>query len=190
MKIVEIWYTTVMKYVALLRGVNVGGNTMIKMTDLKVSFEKGGFTNIITYINSGNVLFDSEKSDGLQIRTHLEEVLSKTFHYDLRLVVRSYSQLQEVVASIPEEWKQQHDLRCYIAFVREPVSTMDVLKEVELKEEVDSIKIGRQVLYMSTKLGGLTKSGFTKLAGKKIYRDITIRNYTTVQKLFLLMEKN
>ena len=84
---------------------------------------------------------------------------------------------------------KKNDLRCYIAFVREPITSNDVLKEIETKESVDFVKAGQAVVYMSTKLAGLTKSRFTKLAGKKISKDITIRNYTTVQKLLALTEQ-
>jgi uncharacterized protein (DUF1697 family) len=63
------------------------------------------------------------------------------------------------------------------------------LKEITLNEGVDFIAVGIGVLYMSTKLSGITKSRFSKLAGKKIYKDITIRNYNTTQKLLELMEK-
>ncbi len=175
-----------MKYVALLRGINVGGNMMIKMVELKKAFEFCGFTNVITYINSGNVIFGSEKS-GKIIRTILEAELSKTFHSNLRLVIRSEKELKRVLEDIPSEWKD-NDLRKYVAFIREPVTPKDVRKEVETNEGIDFVKEGKQVLYMSTKLSGITKSKFTKLAGKKVYQDITIRNYNTVQKIMGMMD--
>jgi uncharacterized protein (DUF1697 family) len=64
----------------------------------------------------------------------------------------------------------------------------DVIREVELKEGVDSVKAGDGAVYMSTLLSGLTKSGFTRLIAKKIYKDITMRNFNTCQKILTLMQ--
>ncbi len=177
-----------MKYVALLRGINVGGNSIIKMVDLKECFEKCGFKNVSTFIQSGNVIFESEMTNVQEITKKLEENLLKTFDIPIRVIVLSSTQLQKVLSGVPDEWNKD-DLRCYIAFVKSPVTSKDVLKEVQLNKDVDFIKTGQGVLYMSTKLSGLTQSGFSKLSRKKIYQDITIRNYTTTQKIFNLMKK-
>ena|SRR3989344_9173763 len=95
--------------------------------------------------------------------------------------------MKKVLAAIPEEWKKENNLRCYVSFIKEPVTTKDVMKEVQLKEGVDSVKVSDGVIFMSTKISGLTKSSFTKLIGKKIYQDITMRNFNTTQKLLALM---
>ena len=185
-----IWYNFGMKYVALLRGINVGGNSIIRMADLKRAFEECGFTNVVTYINSGNVIFESEEKSIKAITDLLEKELSETFNFNLRLVVITHAQLQEVVRDAPSEWKKDSDLRRYISFIKEPVTAKDAVQEPELKDGVDFVKDGKQVLYLSTKLEGLTKSNFTKLMGKKIYQDMTMRNFNTVQKLLALMEKS
>jgi uncharacterized protein (DUF1697 family) len=177
-----------MQYVALLRGINVGGNTIVKMSDLKIIYEKVGCRNVSTYINSGNVMFEHDKSVK-ELVSILEKALENTFHYRIRIVVISIEQLKKIIDHVPEEWGNGSELRKYVAFVKEPVAAEDVAKAVDIKKNVDSLKIGRGVLYMSTKLDGLTKSSFTKLASKKIYQDITIRNYTTVEKLLFLMKK-
>jgi uncharacterized protein (DUF1697 family) len=175
-----------MEYVALLRGINVGGKSIIKMSELKNAFENLSFKNVQTYINSGNVIFESDEKS-LNIRENLEKNLSKKFKLDLRIVIKTKEEMTKVLKEVPTEWKKINNLRCYIAFVREPVTEKDVLAEVRIKEGVDFVKISNGVLYMSTLLSGVTKSGFTKLIGTKIYKDITIRNYNTVQKLLDIM---
>ena len=175
-----------MKYVAFLRGINVGGNSLIKMSALKEAVERAGFENVATYIASGNVIFESDMPADT-IRDRLEKNLSKVFKLNLKIVLRSQTQLKKALAEVPEVWGKEK-LRCYMAFVREPIAAEDVLKEIQLKEEVDSVKVGPGVVYMTTKLEGITKSGFTKLAGKKIYKEITIRTYNTAQKIFELMK--
>jgi len=177
-----------MKYVALLRAINVGGNGIIKMADLKKAVEDIGFTHVSTYIQSGNIVFESDQKEIDKIIARLEGALLKKFEFKSGIVVKTYEQLKKIVSEVPADWKKRDDLRCYLAFVREPASAQDVIREIKLKEGVDFAKAGDGVVYMSTLLSGLTKSGFTRLVGTKIYKDITIRNYNTAQKLFAMMQ--
>lgn len=177
-----------MKYVAFLRGINVGGNNIIKMLALKESFEKNGFDNVKTYIQSGNVLFESKETDHKKLTQKIEAMLSKTFNYKARVIIESHEQLKQVIAHAPKEWNTRTDIRCYIGFLSDLVSVEDALKEVEVKEEVDSLQTTPGVLYMTSLLNQLTKSKFNRLASKPIYKEMTIRNYTTTRKLLALME--
>jgi uncharacterized protein (DUF1697 family) len=176
------------KYVVFLRGINVGGKNIIKMSDLKKAVENCGFRSVSTIIQSGNVIFEAGEENIQKISSGLEDALSKTFNYQSRVVMLSYQLLKRVLLEVPVEWKFRDDLRCYIAFIREPVTGEEVLHEVKLRKGIDSAKTGKGVLYMTTILSGITKSGFSKLIGTKIYKDITIRNYTTVKKIFACME--
>lgn len=179
-----------MKYVALLRGINVGGNSIIKMSELKEAYEKAGMNNVKTYINSGNVIFESDEKNPSKLAKNLEIAVSQTFKIDSRTVVVSLPQLKKIKDDVPPEWKRGADLRCYVAFVVDPTTpddVMDVMKEIKIREGIDSVKKGPGVVYMSTRLSGITKTRFTKLAGTKVYKFITIRNYTTAQKLLELM---
>lgn len=176
-----------MKYVALLRGINVGGNNKVSMATLKEEFEACGLTNVLTYINSGNVIFETGKKHEELIEL-LEKRLTARFGFSLRLVIRSQKELGEIVKSAPSEWKKQNDLRQYVAFIKEPMKAKDIASEVDVREGIDELKVGSYVLYMSTKMSGLTKSAFNKLASKKVYKDMTIRNFNTVQKILGLMK--
>jgi len=176
------------KYIALLRGINVGGKNIIKMTDLKSSFEKIGFKSVSTYIQSGNVLFESSDPDTSSLELKIEKNLSKTFNYSSTVLVRSHSQIKQILSKVPPGWKTRNDLRCYIAFIKDPHTSQSVLEEVEVKKDIDFINSGPGCVYMSILLSGLTKSSFNKLVAKKIYKHITIRNYNTTQKIGLLMD--
>lgn len=181
-------YTTIMKFVALLRGINVGGNNMVKMTDLKAIFEKSGYTNVLTYINSGNVIFESNETNTKKLSENLEGILSKEFAYKARVHVVSQNQIEAVVRDVPTEWNKRSDIRCYVSFVMDPLTAKSAANEVALREGVDTLKIGPGVLYMTSLMSELTKSAFNKLIGKKIYQNMTIRNYNTTKKLLALME--
>ncbi len=177
-----------MKYISLLRGINVGGNMIIRMSNLRAAVENCGFTNVSTYIQSGNIIFESNEKDKSIITAKLENELMKSFNYDSRIIVKTHEQLKLILKNVPTDWKKRRDIRCYIAFVKEPATPADVIRELTLKVGIDSVKAGEGAVYMSTLLSGLTKSGFTKLIHKKVYKEITIRNYNTCQKLLTLME--
>ena len=179
-----------MTYVALLRGINVGGRNIIKMAALKVCLEQHGFRNVATFIQSGNVIFESDERNAGKLTTQIEGALSKMFHYDSRVVLRSHAQLRAVVAGAPREWNRRTDLRCNVAFLREPVTARHALAEVDVEPQVDSVQEGKGVLYLSTLVTGLKRSRFTKVIGKSIYRHMTIRNYNTCQKLLALLERD
>lgn len=175
-----------MKYVALLRGINVGGNAIIKMADLKAAVEKCGFTNVRTLIQSGNVIFESADEDKNKIAKQFEKCLEQDFRIAATAIIKTRAEFNNIVAEAPPGWNTREDLRKYIAFVKDPKTARDVMRDVEPKEGVDFAVAGDGVVYMSTLLSGLTKSGFTKLVGKPVYKDLTIRNFNTVKKLLEL----
>ena len=83
------------QFLALLRGINVGGNNIIKMVDLKKCFESMGFSDVTTYIQSGNIIFNSDEKDKSKILDKVEKELSNNFKYDAKAVVISYKELKE-----------------------------------------------------------------------------------------------
>lgn len=84
-------------YVALLRGINVGGSNLIRMPRLKACFEAQGLRDVATYIQSGNVLFTAGRSNQLVLTRQIEKAVSKTFGYESRVVVRSFEQVKAIV---------------------------------------------------------------------------------------------
>jgi uncharacterized protein (DUF1697 family) len=177
-----------MKYVILLRGLNVGGKNVLRMADLKQCLEQHGFSHVSTYIQSGNVIFDAEVKDVARLTRSIQNALSKRFGYDSAIVLKSQDQLKAVVARVPREWKKGADLRRYVAFLRAPLTATRALGELEPRPGVDSVKAGEGVLYMSTVMSRLKQSGFTKVVGKDIYQQMTIRSYGTCQKILELMQ--
>lgn len=179
-----------MKFLALLRAINVGGNSIIKMEDLRKAFKNNGLNSVKTYIQSGNVIFESGEKNISKVEEKIEEFLSREFKYNSRVVVITHDQMKQILSDVPIEWKKQKDLRCYIAFMKNPATPTDMTREVQLKQGVDFVKEGKGVIYMTTLMSGLMKSGFTKLITKKIYQSMTMRNYNTCQRILLLMEAN
>lgn len=175
-----------MKYVVFLRGVNVGGKNAISMAEIKLVLEKTGFQKVTTYINSGNILLESDEDDESILIGKIEKILKNNF-FTIDIVIVSHKNLKHVVKHKPSSWNND-DVRKYVAFIKSPTTPRDVLKEAVVKDGVDFLDVGRQVVYMTTKLSGLTKSGLNKLASKPVYKRMTIRNYNTVEKILALME--
>jgi uncharacterized protein (DUF1697 family) len=178
-----------MIYIALLRGINVGGKSIIKMSALKDCFEQAGMTNVASYIQSGNVTFETGKRPVSSVTTRVERALAKAFGQPLSVVVQSAAQFERVVADVPFSWPRDTHLRRYIAFLRAPVTAAKALKAVDAREGVDIVTPGRRVLYMSTRLDALAGSRLTKLVGTPIYQNMTIRNYSTCVKVLALIRQ-
>src|SRR5439155_8770774 len=95
-----------MTFVALLRGINVGGNTPVPMRALKELFKQLGFGSVKTYINSGNVVFDtSPKASARKLEESIEKALQEEFGSPIRVVVKSLPEMKKIVAAMPKEWR-------------------------------------------------------------------------------------
>jgi uncharacterized protein (DUF1697 family) len=164
-------------YVALLRGINVGGKNLIKMTDLKACFEALGFQNVSTYIQSGNVLFSANESNQAKLTSLVEEALSKTFKYQSRVVIRSHKQLKEIVAHAPQGFgSEPATYRYNVIFLKEPLTATQAMRSVSTKEGVDQAFPGKGVLY------------FSMLISMPVYQSMTIRTWNTTTRLLNIME--
>jgi uncharacterized protein (DUF1697 family) len=178
------------QYLALLRGINVGGNNIIKMTDLKSGFSAMGFTDVATYIQSGNVVFKSDQQDKIKISDKIEKVLSGRYSYNSQIVLLTYKQLETIVNKAPKGFGTEPDIFRYdVLFLKEPLTAKEAIKSIKIKEGVDAAYAGKDVLYFSRLISKAGQSYLTKLVSMPIYKSITIRNWNTTTKLFGLMGK-
>jgi uncharacterized protein (DUF1697 family) len=176
-------------YVALLRGINVGGKNLIKMTELKACFQALAFENVSTYIQSGNVLFSADRLDRAGLTSLVEEALSKTFNYKLRVVLRSQKQMKEIIARAPKDFGNDPATYRYdVIFLKEPLTTAQAMKSVATKEGVDSAFAGKGVLYFSRLISKASQSHLTRIITMPIYQSMTIRNWNTTTKLLSMLE--
>ena len=179
------------QYLALLRGINVGGNNIIKMTDLKSCFENMGFTDVSTYIQSGNVLFKSDQSNKTRLTNKIEQMLSARFNYSSCIVVVNEAQLKITVEEAPEGFGKEPDKYRYdVLFVKEPLSPGEIMKNLRIRDEVDRSFAGESVLYFSRLISRASQSYLTKIITLPEYKSITIRNWNTTSRLLSLMENN
>jgi uncharacterized protein (DUF1697 family) len=176
-------------YVALLRGINVGGKNLIRMPALKACFEENGFEDVATYIQSGNVLFSSSETANAELTDRIEAMLAEAFDYVPTVVVRSRRQMQGVVARAPKGFGTQPATYRYDAiFLKEPLSAKTAFKAVPTNPAVDAAHAGTGVLYFSRLTAKATASRLSKIVSTPIYPSVTIRNWNTTTKLLSLME--
>jgi uncharacterized protein (DUF1697 family) len=178
-----------MLYIALLRGINVGGNNIIRMADLKACFEEMGFSNVKTYIQSGNVLFESSEKNREKLIAGIEKTLSEKFSYKSRVVVITGEELAETVRNAPAGFGSAPEKYRYdVLFLKEPLTAEEAMKSIEPKEGVDQAHAGTHVLYFSRLISAATQSRLVKVITMPVYQFITIRNWNTTTKLLALAE--
>jgi uncharacterized protein (DUF1697 family) len=179
----------VRQYLALLRGINVGGNNIIKMADLKSCFENMDYADVSTYIQSGNVLFKSDESDKTRLTNKIEQMLSARFKYSSCIVVVTDAQLKIIVEEAPEGFGQEADKYRYdVLFVKEPLNPVEILKNLRIRDEVDRSFAGQSVLYFARNISRASQSYLTKIITLPEYKSITIRNWNTTTRLLSIME--
>ena len=176
-------------YVALLRGVNVGGNNMISMSALKKSFEALGFPHVSTYINSGNIIFTTKENDPRKLEKKIEQLLSKDYQLDSRVIVRSLSEMERLVESLPRNWTGDSGWRYNVIFLRHTIDSEKILDELVVKPDIEEVLYRPGTLLWSAQISELTRTNMLKLSSRKMYQDMTIRNLNTTRKLRELMKK-
>jgi uncharacterized protein (DUF1697 family) len=178
------------RYVALLRGINVGGKNPIPMPALKAAFEDAGFADVRTYIQSGNVVFSAPSSGQAELTTRIERMIRTAFdHYEASVVLRSRSQMRAVVEEAPEGFGAEPAKYRYDAiFLKSPLTANQVVASVPTKEGVDRIWAGTGVVYFSRLTARAVQSRLSRVVSMPIYQQMTIRNWNTTTKLVELLE--
>lgn len=171
------------KYVALLRGINVGGNKKVEMTKLKKAFESMGYTDVSTYINSGNVLFSAAK-ENFEI---IEPFLEKAFKFSIPVIIRSAASIKNVAKKIPKEWENDPSQKADVLFLWDAYDKKSSLKLIATKEGIDELLYVPGAIIWHLNREHYTKSGMHKFIGTEVYKNMTARNVNTVRKLAALL---
>jgi len=176
-------------FVALLRGVNVGGKNMIRMSSLKDSFERMGFDGVATYINSGNIIFSTQEGDARKLERSIEGMLSSEYELECKVVVRSLSEMANLVKSLPETWDDDRRWKYNVIFLRHSIDSEDILDDLKPKSDVEQIVYCPGTLLWSARISDLSRTSMHKLPSQKLFQEMTVRNTNTTKKLYELMKK-
>ncbi len=172
-----------MKYAAFLRGINVGGSHKVKMADLKICLESLGLTEVKTYINSGNVLFNSSDQQ-TDLVDSIEAKLFATFGFKIPTIVRTQMELKTLLEALPEVYDAS---KSHIVFCEEVSPTL--LQELA-NEGFTSLDFmaGQSYLYLHLP-NGVSQSDISLFLGKRKRLDgATMRTYRTAAKLYDLFD--
>lgn len=176
------------RYVALLRGINVGGRNRVPMAHLRDVFEGEGYGAVSTYIQSGNVLFQSD-APGASLEVELEEMLERRLGLPLVVVVRSHEQLAGIIAEAPDGFGAQPDVYHFdVVFLRAPLTSPKAMGVVEMRDGVDQAWPGTGVVYFARLSERRSQSRLSRLASTPEYQSMTIRNWRTTTKLLALLD--
>jgi uncharacterized protein (DUF1697 family) len=175
------------EFLVFLRGINVGGKSLIKMADLKAELEADGFENVHTYIQSGNVFVTTRERKAEVVAAAVSNTIKRSHDLDVRAVAFTKSQWTKVVQSAPDWWGTgdgwKHDLFILIP----PFSMKRVVNDIgEPKEDIELLESGQGVVYASLHVKSYGRTRISKLPGTPVYKQITVRNYNTSTKLLAL----
>lgn len=177
-----------MKYVALLRGVNVGGNSKVDMKQLKTVFESLGFSNVRTYINSGNVIFETKTDNTAALIIQIEKAMQEQFRFAIRIVIRDAKNIQKLCREIPETFTNDTEQRTDVLFLWDEYATKNTLKLIAAKEGVDTLLYISSAIIWNIQRKNLSKSALRTFIGTEVYKHMTARNINTLRKLGELMK--
>lgn len=172
-----------MKYVALLRGINVGGHNKIRMDELREMFSSLNYKNVRSYINSGNIVFETRKSPQENIVKKIEKSIEKTFSLQIKVVVRESAEILELVKENPFKDRLTEEKQLFIAFLANKLSKeKEELLLTSKSEFEDFVTFGNNLFCLSNKgfLDGLLGK---KFIDNKLKTPTTVRNWKTVNKL-------
>ncbi len=174
-----------MQYVALLRGINVGGKNRIPMAGLKKCLEELGYADVNTYIASGNVILESDKP-AHEIKAQLEKELPERFKLDdeiIKVLLLTHNQLQAIIDNKPEGFGEQPDKYHSDVLFLIDIDTASVMPLFNPREGVDKVWPGDGVVYSQRLSSQRTRSRLNIIMAMPAYKSMTIRSWSTTIKL-------
>jgi uncharacterized protein (DUF1697 family) len=175
-------------YVAFLRGINVGGNKLIKMEDLKRAFVSLGFKNVRTFIQSGNVIFETEEVDESVVVKKIEQRLRKSFGHEITVVLRTIEQIQKLVKRSPfKQIGADDDVMLFVAFLTADPAVKPKLPMASTTENLDVVSVRDRAAFIVCRRKKNGWFGFpNNFIEKQLKVGATTRNWTTVSKIAAL----
>ncbi len=175
------WDYQAMRYLALLRGINVGGNNRVEMPRLKATFERLGHTEVSTYINTGNVIFEARKSPELKLASAIEAVIADEFGFPVRTLVRTKANIDAVTKDIPDHWANDKVMKSDVMFLWDEANSRAALDQLTVVPGIDEVIYSSEAVLWRVDRTHQSRSGMQQLVGTKFYKQMTIRNCNTVR---------
>lgn len=172
-----------MTYVAFLRAVNVGGNSIVSMAAIKEALIALGLSVVRTYINSGNVIFSTRASGAQQLTTRIEKALEQHTGMAIKVLVIDHKTLKKIVDAIPRNWVDDKTMRTYVLLLWKELDDRTILDRLPIKPGVDELKYTPGAVVWRVDRENVRKSQMNRIVGTPLYKKITIRSANTMRKL-------
>jgi len=174
-----------LKYVALLRGINVGKGARVPMKTLKALLEGIGLSDVVTYLNSGNVVFESGFGAS-ELTRLIEDELEQVFGESIPTLVKTSAEVIAIAESIPSEWGSNDGEQTYVAYLFSDVDKPSLVSELPVKRQFMNIFHTPGAIVWNIKRENYNRSQITKVVAHGSYARMTTRNVNTARKLAAL----
>lgn len=174
-----------MKYLALLRGINVGGKNKIAMSDLASIFQNLGFQNVQTYINTGNVIFETESLGLVDLTKKIEDSILQNLGLNIKVHVVEFDLIIKVWQKTKADWTNDKNQKTDVLFLWSEVNSPESINQIETNPAVDNLLFFQELGVLVWNIDKLVykDSGMHKFVGTKIYKSMTARNINTIRKI-------
>lgn len=177
-----------MVYVAFLRGINVGGNSIVSMADIKEALVAGGLSDVRTYINSGNVIFTNSVSATSTLASKVEQALEEHTGMAIKALVMDHWTLAKIAGAIPHDWVDDKTMRTYVLLLWKELDNPRILEQLPTTPGVDNVRYTPGAVVWMVDRKNVAKSRMTRMVGTPAYKKITMRSANTLRKLNELTE--
>ncbi len=179
-----------MTYLALLRGINVGGNNKVEMKKLKQTFEGLGFEGVKTFIASGNVIFHTTETNQEKLASKIESAIEKDFGISIKVLLRDVDSMEKLVKAIPTSWVNNNEMKCDVMFLWRDIDNKEILEKLPFDTTIEDVRYVPGAVLWRIDRDKVTKSKMFKIIGTKLHQHMTVRNPNTVTKLLRFSPKH
>ncbi len=172
-----------MKYTAFLRGINVGGKNKIKMETLREMFYSLGFENVKSYINSGNVIFETRKTDDKKLAAKIESAIEKEFNLKIKVMVRTIAEIEGIIKNNPFAGQFENDKDLHVFFLDEELPEEKREQLLSNNNENEMFAVKKREIFCLLRVSVLDSLMGKDYIGKKLKVSATARNWRTVNKI-------
>ncbi len=172
-----------MKYAAFLRGINVGGHNKIKMESLREMFAALGFENVKTYINSGNVIFETSETDDNKLAAEIEKAIEAEFSLTIKVMVRTMAEIEDIIKNNPFAGQFENDKDLHVLFTDEELTEEKRGLLLSNNNENEQFTVRNREIFCLLRISVLDSLLGKDYIGKKLKVSATARNWRTVNKI-------
>ena len=181
-----------MKYIALLRGINISGKNKISMPELKKLLEENNYQNVSTYLNSGNIIFECNINNKQTIMNNIHTLIKTKFILDIPVYITTDKELEDILNNSPKRWGSSNkEIYDNLIFIIPPTKYEEVYNTIgSPKEGLEQIEEYNNCIFWSFDLNNYRKSNWwVKTASTDIKDKITIRTANTMRKILEICQK-